>query len=68
VDIGDAPASIKHGVPGMDARREVQMAQEEAGRPDRFVWESFFDEAFFEGLPQKNVAPAFGGQTVFFRG
>jgi hypothetical protein len=52
----------------MDARREVQMAQEEAGRPDRFVWESFFDEAFFEGLPQKNVAPAFGGQTVFFRG
>ena len=35
VDIGNAPASIKHGVLEMDARSKVQMAQEEAGRPDR---------------------------------
>jgi hypothetical protein len=52
VDIGDAPASIKHGVPGMDARSEAQMTQEKAGRADRLVSESFFDETFL-GLPRK---------------
>jgi hypothetical protein len=41
VDIGDAPASIKHGVHEMDARSVVQMAQKEAGLPDRPVQKEF---------------------------